>query len=439
MCTANYKPASDYHWAKLLLLVGILLGIECARSVDYLSFPSLVAEDGWMVGECYAQPRPDIILAAHAGATKVLSYAIAFSVHYVPIRLVPYWMTIWPLAMSVLAHAVFYLRRFRSLCESDAHRFLICVLLMLWPLGHVYLHVLTDAIFWHGHLVLVLILLAPPGRNIAIESGLFLLLAVCVVSTPLSLLTLPLALCNAVMYRSALNWVRNLLFAGLGLVHYVYGVAHAPLGNILAKMPDVVEIYVKRVVVEAFTGPILRGWLLDHHVPGLSLVVIGGCGSVATIAWASMLRHRGGVARRALLVMLIASVAITFASVLGRDLTYVQSSFFLRARYFLVPQFLLLVVMMLFALDKLRPALRRRFGDATGYVMLCALFVYISCISAANKEAWETPTERGKAIAGFFRSVDDFQKTKPHASRTFIFPNGEGGTWDIVIRLPQTQ
>jgi hypothetical protein len=210
------RLAEHRGWKQLLCAVGVLL-VLAARVPDYWRAGEFVAEDGGVFfADAWNHPWPESLILPYAGHFDLLPRLIAALWSGLPITWQPYAFAATGLALNAVILSAFYLPAFRRVIAPDAARLAIVLFLAIAPnaenLG------LLLGLHWYLAFALTLLLLAPVPAGAGARAGVWLLMFVCVWSSPSTLMLAPFALVAWWRNRDSAERVQAALLCGLLLV-----------------------------------------------------------------------------------------------------------------------------------------------------------------------------------------------------------------------------
>jgi hypothetical protein len=284
-------------------LVAYAVGFVAAMAYPLLfplgrvHFSHVWAEDGNFLGGAANDSLPTVLFQPYAGYLHVLPRLIAEVVTLLPVG---WWAAAVCLAAAAvraaLALTVFIASAGHS--RSPAVRLLLAAAIVVLPVGNLETINNLANLHWYIPIAAFWLLLARPRTrpgNVLVAVALFVL----VLSSPLSLLLVPIALLRFVLDRRRDLWPAIGVLAATAI--QAVAIANQTRPHSPVDVSQAVETAEARVPLVTFTGPELaihvRGWALSltsvhHSWPGLL---------AATIALAIAARAfvRGGTPRRA--------------------------------------------------------------------------------------------------------------------------------------------
>jgi hypothetical protein len=328
------------------------------------------------------------------------------SVQWIPLRLVPYTLALYPLLLAAATYSLLLLPRFRTLIDNDIHRLGITVFVAIMPHGQVYLVSNTTYSLWNLLLLLLLFTLAPAakswqGRTIELTA-----MILAAVSTPLSIVAVPVFVFNLFRHKGDADRIRNSILIVVVVLYVAIGTQSAGLAllsNLLARIEVTWLYFLQRVVAESVLGYNLRLALFQ----GGQLWIIYTAAMTICIGLAVIIDRRYQRFQREsfinLGILLYYLGAITFLSVISRQLDPVSHMGAWNIRYFYVQHvffWLFVGIIITKAVDwqqTVRPVKA---------LVLSLVFVYAIWMAYEQRPIYQTSYSEGRVLATFLANVE---------------------------------
>jgi len=434
----------DKHARYHLLLIAVLFLIIFVRAPRALLLPTLRVEDGHDVFAHFYQNRGLVeVLRFKGGYLPLLPNLIGYLSVRLPTRMIPYALTWIPLALTLIAHSVFFSKAYATYIPSSLLRFSICVFFSLVPFSQFHLLSLTDYSIWNALLLLVLLSIVRfPDRH---RAPILVVYALLVWSHPLSIVVLPFIIYHFVEDRS------NRFFYGLVilnlLAHQVVGVSSSaiPLEDVLTRL---VKVPVWSVRYVAYVCGIIS-WgrnAIEHLRENMQTVVwIWTALVAATIGYHCKKRRRF---RRLSVALGYYALSITMITNLvygSRALREMDGS----PRYFYVQAICLLTLTVTAIVYSVTPVIERIQG-AKANRWLCAfpsqvpvlvmLAILFAALNLGNLDTYQPKnTTNGLIVRGFFRKLAA-EERRLGSHRGIQLKAEKIDDWPIVIdTIPETR
>jgi hypothetical protein len=421
-----------------LLKAGVFAGVALvlfAKAPHLYLRPSLIYEDGRDLFSFYFEHRePESILRSYNGYVSLVPNIVGYCAAWMPLRWLPRTYSFCALFCNSLAFGLFCTNRFRAIVPSDRARAAICLFLAVMPLGD--FAVLTAAMYllWPLLLILLLTLLVPFGGGPAQRIGVFVGLALCICSHPLSIVAMPLLVFNCLRYPDGRERAMNLSLLVVLVIYLAFGTSpHAP-ADWLANLRSTAVFALERVYLESVVGALRRlAWHGSDHWPWLNSCL----GLLCLVGFSSvLLAARPHVDRRLVEPLLLLNYlvwALTLGSVLGRGLTEsMLSEHYFPKRYTYVQEFCWLLALSITA-ARLSPALITKLAIRRLAVVAAFLFAIILCVE--NRVLWDYDRLglAGKQMREFMRQVEAARQA-PESARPIELAL-ERDIWSVRIRV----
>ena len=281
-------PPIDPCWSptRQVALLACLWAVILLKSPDNTVWPSLINEDGAiMFKHYYENPGLENIWLRYAGYVSVMPDLMAFLGASLAPRLVAYTYMLMATAWFAIANSVFFLPRFRAFVPNDRHHGIVCLALVLLPLGDAALIRAVTYSFWPLLLLSILICLVPGSKKSPVVWTEFILLSLNACSSPVPVILLPVLGWRAVQGRSRLE---TSLFVAVCLISIGYLGLAVETGDakrdILYTALHAIPAFGDRVGFEPFLSDRLRMefiWRGLHAVP----VVLGWTFLLSILGW----------------------------------------------------------------------------------------------------------------------------------------------------------
>jgi hypothetical protein len=284
--------------------------IVVARTPAAFAFPILEADDGVRLVYCAEHSGLALWTWQHMGYVSVLTNAITALVAGAPLGMQPILYAACAGTVAALALSLFAARRFRVVVRDDRIRAGLCLMIALAP--HGYARLVAAAMWMHVNFALIAALLAltpPPksGRWRAVE---FVLVALLIVSSPWSLVAVPLRLAQAWSLPRDRGFQLGLV--AVAVTYAALMVAGDPGGirDPLQLASAYVRLLARRVVAETLVGGVAWPSLGAAVWPFALLIVVWTARGVAGLP---------ARARRSALGLVVVTLGASALAVLGRE------------------------------------------------------------------------------------------------------------------------
>jgi len=205
----------------LLLSLSALIVWRC---YDFFIAPELRAEDGAKVfAYFYTHREFAALFRFKAGYVPFLPNLIGYMAVRVPATATPYFLTIVPTFLTLTTFSVLRASAYRRYIGSDALRFVLCLVLALAPIGNHLTVCHTDYSIWNALLLLLLLVILPMPRGIAMAALFSLALATLIWSHPLTILALPASLVWLWRERRVVQRTLHGLIVACQIAHVWFG------------------------------------------------------------------------------------------------------------------------------------------------------------------------------------------------------------------------
>jgi hypothetical protein len=211
---------SAVHWLGLLLC---LVALNFLRDPQRLILPTLRVEDGTHVFAYFYQNR-DIseLFRFKAGYVPLVANVIGYCSVRLPTRLIPYALTWFPLALSVIAFSIVFSEHYKTWIPSRVIRGMICMLFVLSPLANTNLRAHTDYSIWNTLFMLILLLAHPLPRRTLPKYVCLGVINILIWSHPLTIVVFPFVV--LFFFQDKLDRILYGLTAFNLVLHQIFGV-----------------------------------------------------------------------------------------------------------------------------------------------------------------------------------------------------------------------
>ncbi len=392
-----------------------------------------------MVAYFLNNPHPSEMFRFYEGYISLIPNAIGFlATSMFPLYVVPYVMVAASLAFAVASLSMFSLRRFRFVMPDDRSRILVCLILVLFPLGnHAIITNLTFSI-WNIFFISLLFMLSPLPRSNWAKAAQFCFLALAVFSHPFSVLFIPICIVLIFLRPSLSARMVNIGVVVLAVLYFFLGIKTTVVNPRvdITTILHTFECIVHRIVFEPVFGNNLRMILHDASQPSIInsfalFIVVGLVAVISSNTRIPSLKNKLPMFGFLLFVMF----SLTFVSVVGRSVKYENFlSFPWGQRYFYIQQLLFVFIIVAYIVG-LVSWKRLATGAKTG--LLIFLFSYIYYLNIQHAPFFTTSREAGIATIQFLQEADrqlrDSNGRGEHPRQMILH---RGGKWDIKIILP---
>lgn len=394
-------------WGRFAALFLAAAAITVLRDPRMLLLPPAAYEDGRdLFAFFYNHREVGAILRSYAGYTSLVPNLVGYLAVRLPVTAVPLALTLFPLAASSLAFAVFSLPAYRHAVASDTLRAAACLVFALVPVGNDLFVGNTMYSVWSLLFLLVLAALAEPPAGLWGAAVRLVVLGMLVASHPLSVALLPIYLLWLWRRRDPPSL---LLYPGLILATVAYqvvGVRHAgaALGPPLETVRLTLVFVLERVVFDTLFGDAAARALHRAGHGGWILVAAGAVsGGLAVLSLYRRRRfdpwHRSLAAVLVYLVLVLTALFVIGRSP-GEGILAGNRAF----RYFWVQRlvFLLLAAFLAERLLALRPGSSRRPLLAA---IAVGLVLWVAVLDHFNNGAYRVRARLGRQIEAFTAEV----------------------------------
>jgi len=412
------------------------------RSHNAYIYPILHYEDGTIMFAYYINhPAVAGIFRFNGGYISLLPNGIGYIATRLPLVFAPYFMGIISLLISACAYTVFALPRYRFVLANDWDRYILCLVMALFPLGNSAIHSSATYSQWHLLWLFLMLLLAPFPSLPFLAICQFVFLALAAWSHPLSILGIPVLSFLLITRR---GWGERIAYTGLIAIILAYQILGVQSGDALQNVtPQAAwatgKYILHRVVFESVFGNTLRLALSGQHLEWVittaASATIGVVGVLLWIGW----RRVSCAGFLFLCGLLLIIGGVTAGSVVGRSLDGNNHLGAWEQRYFYLSQ---MAFVLLSALAVLLALQTSKWRQTVRVAAPLVGFVLVGCLlwsNLANGAWFYTSKEVGQNVQAFVKEVDRrfFHRDKDEDESALVFERG--GYWDIRIELSPTQ
>jgi hypothetical protein len=421
----------------------VTLGVLLVRDPHAVTTPVMHCEDGSVVFPFYYDLgfTIDALIAGltrfYAGYVSLAQNVVGFAVSRFPTRWQPHLLVLVPMLVSAAGFSAFSLPIFRKFVESDVQRAVICIGLVLLPLGNFAIIGVTNYLQLPIAIVLSMFVLSEAAPRVDRAGGLLscFVLAALIWSTPLSVTLIPVFAYEGLRRRAA-GWatlggqlalvVAAALFGALGRAgpRTAVRIDAVSAGDVASAVSLWLRAIPERVVFGSAVGNEARLTLLrggQQVLLDLSGVLIGLL--ILLALWSRMRAH--GDFRRLVWKAVYMIAAYTALSAAFRTLDPMMAW----GHRYTYPQSVLVGLLLFIGVTD-RMLDRGVYGRALGAVVV---LVWLSWLNLLNNGYYTVSPEDGVRVREFVRSVRVAERKGAGAELTL-----DRGPWSIRIVVPRS-
>lgn len=409
MIRSLFSFEKNYVRVFLFFIIIFILFIRCHNAILY---PILHCEDGVKMFAYYMNNHNfSNLFKFHGGYVTLLPNTISFFSVNLPPVVYTYLTTIITVSFQGFMFMLFSLKRYRFIVEQDSLRFIICLLLVMFPLGNYALNTSLQYSMWNILIIATLLVIAPVPRVNFMFFLQYIFVLFAVFTIPVSVIFIPICLALIVIRKKLRDRVVNTSIIIAVIIYFLTGVDFSSTNidvNMISSTIATVNFVIKRVIFESTFGNHLR--LVLHKEPMYMYV-----GSLfvflylIAIAYVNKIYFEQKYIFYILALSFISIFAITFMAIYRHLNLHVDIYSHLGQRYVYFQQIIFLFNLILCTVYSIYH-IHKKIPWLSKVAILLSFIAYISVLNNKNIAFFKTSKKQGIETLNFLSRIPDFKK-----------------------------